>query len=780
VVWPWPALFLGIAAVVAVWYARPYIRPKPGDRVQRDLNEMRKLADRPAEFDRALSLGNRILENADRFPQFVGEANYLVGCVHLRKAADLAPGVDGDELRAAVAAFEKAEVGGVPDADQPKLAHKFGKALHLANADPESALAHLLRGDDVDAPAERWQTIAEAHLRVKTPDLKAALEATNHQISLLVGVEPKVEAQARMRAAELNLRLNNPADARKALQKIDASAPSDLFMASRMLLARCFQGEGRWAEAASTWEMVRGNTALTPAQRGAVLYELGFCHWRGNRPADAVTAWGQAQVQGGDAGQAAALRLAEMQLATPAERAHAVEAVEKALEGVAKPDDYKNAVIPREDAARFLERSALDCREQADFASATKLADLYAKLVPAKGHELAAEVAAGWGQVLWADAQKAVGPAAKQAADDAKQQFRKAAAASADAATDDRPVPERVECLRKAVSYYFKANEKLDIECGLGVLERLEKLAPAAVEGELPFLKALARQNLGQKAQAADDYRAIAKQDSNPNAPRARYQLALLQMDDRLPKREDEDAKLDLLADELEQNLTLAIQEKDREVHEMSMYLLGEVVYQRREYVKAETKLDAALRNYPNSGRALQAKFLLGRCHWYQAAQESRLLHDKNMPAKDRDAAKERYRKFLEKARAPFEDVEKVLLDRDEKKGLADADKPLLRQAQFAATECAFFLEEYEEAVRRYKLLRLRYANQFEELVALSQLWQCYEKYLNQPESARPLVDAMRDLVKSLPDTAFDGSTPIQKREFWQKWLDQVAPPAAP
>src|SRR5258706_12178906 len=116
------------------------------------------------------------------------------------------------------------------------------------------------------------------------------------------------------------------------------------------------------------------------------------------------------------------------------------------------------------------------------------------------------------------------------------------------------------------------------------------------------------------------------------------------------------------------------------------------------------------------------------------------------MPVKDRDAASERYRKFLAKARVPFEEVEKVLLDRDEKKALADVDRPLLRQAQFAAAECWFFTEEYEEAVRRYKLLRVRYANQFEELVALSQLWQCYGRYMKQPENARPFVDTVREL----------------------------------
>ena len=59
-------------------------------------------------------------------------------------------------------------------------------------------------------------------------------------------------------------------------------------------------------------------------------------------------------------------------------------------------------------------------------------------------------------------------------------------------------------------------------------------------------------------------------------------------------------------------------------------------------------------------------------------------------------------------------------------------------------------------------------------------MWQCYSIYLKEPENARPLTDAMRDLVKSLPDTAFDGSTVIQQRDFWKKWLDQVSPPAAP
>src|SRR5439155_25567580 len=114
------------------------------------------------------------------------------------------------------------------------------------------------------------------------------------------------------------------------------------------------------------------------------------------------------------------------------------------------------------------------------------------RLVPLKGRELVAETAAAWGKALWLDGQKPT-PEAKAALDNARQQFRKAGGAAAEAATDDRPVPERVDWLRRATDYYFKAGEKLDIECGLGLLDRIEKVAPAAVEGELPFLRAMAR-----------------------------------------------------------------------------------------------------------------------------------------------------------------------------------------------------------------------------------------------------------------------------------------------
>src|SRR5204862_3146218 len=128
------------------------------------------------------------------------------------------------------------------------------------------------------------------------------------------------------------------------------------------------------------------------------------------------------------------------------------------------------------------------------------VAALYARLaLPGKGRELPAEVAAAWGQALWTEAERGAGPAAAHGREEARLQFRKAGSLFAEAAGADRPAGEQVECLNRAVDQYVKAADKLDIEAGLVLLERVEKLDPAATaDGEVAFRRAVALHNLGQ------------------------------------------------------------------------------------------------------------------------------------------------------------------------------------------------------------------------------------------------------------------------------------------
>jgi tetratricopeptide (TPR) repeat protein len=773
IVWPWTAFLLGVAALIGVWYGRPYWRPNDVDRVRRDLAEMRSLLGRPTpDLGKAISLGDRVLDLGPSFPQHVGEAHFLLGCAHLRKAEE-----DGDpeaEWRAARTHFEEAEKAGVAEADQPRLAFRLGKALHLAKAEPQKALEYLRKGDDQEVGAERWQLIAECCLRQPEPDVKGAIEATVNQVPMIGPSDGRARAQAYSRLADLYLRSNQVADAKHALEEIKVADSPELFESSRVLLARCHQADGSYALAAAAWEQVRGK-ARPPVDRGTIAYELGFCYWKAGRTEEAKRAWDEAQSLGAEPAQASLIRKAEMQLSDPQQRIAAVATLEDAFKGILKSADYHNSLYPKAQAEQLLERTCQEFKTAAEWASAGKLAGLLTRLSgAAKGKELAVDVVVTWGEMLHAEARKGTGQAAKHAEEEAGRQFRTAALLAAELATPDRPPVEQAVWLQKAANFYLKCGEKVDVQNAVALLDRAEKLNPgAAPDGETAFAKAMALAQLGEVDKAIESYRACAKA-GNPMQFRARYELARLTAARPAADHQAEMKQLDEVVEVLTANLDPALRESQADVAEMSAYLMGKVHFQRREFSKAEVSLAAAIRQFPRSDEATLAKYLLGRCYWFQAGHESRIARNDKVPEADREAAKKRMKEMLEKARQVAEPLEDELLKRETDQQLAEGDKQTLREASFLVAECYFFSEDFPESVRRYNILRLRYARQLEELIALGQLWQCYTVYLDRPEQGQAMLAAMRDLLKALPEDVLDNSSELRTRKHWEDWIKKA------
>jgi tetratricopeptide (TPR) repeat protein len=211
----------------------------------------------------------------------------------------------------------------------------------------------------------------------------------------------------------------------------------------------------------------------------------------------------------------------------------------------------------------------------------------------------------------------------------------------------------------------------------------------------------------------------------------------------------------------------------------MSMYRQAEVLYQRQDFNTAIARFEAALKAYPKSAQVDKARYMLGRCYWYQAAIQSQALQAPNLPAKEGEALRKTYKQLLDKAKQPFEILEKSLLDRETNMTLTEGEKPFLRQTSFARAECYFFGQEYEDAIRLYQQLRIRYEKQLEELVAISQLWQCY-RYMNQMDKANRMTETFREALKVMPEDRFDKSTQVHSRKYWEDWLKSVTPqPAA-
>src|SRR5262249_4119022 len=160
---------------------------------------------------------------------------------------------------------------------------------------------------------------------------------------------------------------------------------------------------------------------------------------------------------------------------------------------------------------------------------------------------------------------------------------------------------------------------------------------------------------------------------------------------------------------------------------------------------RAELRLNEALKAGPENPSALWARFALGRCAYYLASAEGRLLETPDgLPKEQQGPARQRYRDHLTRARDGFDKVDEELLQRASAAGgqLTPMEQSMIRQAALAAAECDFFLPDYEEAIRRFKHIAVRYPAQVEELAALSFLWQCHYR-MNEPAKAREVAVKM-------------------------------------
>lgn len=783
VLWPWPMFLLGIAALVGVWYGRPYLRINPAERVQRDLKEMRTIVERqPAEIDRAETLGRRILELGDPhpYPHLVGEAHFLMGCICARRADDPVNSNVAESWENARAHFEAAEKAGVTEGDAAHLSYGLAKAWHHLKIEPEQVIARLLIAEDPEDRAEKWQLLAEAYLRLPTPNLQAALEARKQQIAFLPATtEPHVVAQARYQLADLHLKLNQPQEARRALERIDSEAAGEVYYPSRVLLAQCLQNEGNFVQAAKTWEQAKANPRAAAAELGRIYYELGHCYAKSQRPDDANRAWKQAQLRGGEAGQAATLRVAELMLEDKSTAPLAIPIFEEGLRGIGRPSDYQNSLYSLKAVHQTMEQAIRQFQAAGDIIGASKLSEMFVRISgPGRSREMQVELADSLGQKLLAEAKRKTSPEADLLIIEARTQFRRAGTLAIEAAGGDRPADEQVTWLVKAAELLFKTRDPADANSALLALDRVIALQKTAggIDPKVWFFKAMAHQELRQHDEAMRAYRECSMPGS-PYEARARYQIAKIDLADLTPDSADLRSRLQRVVADLEKNLTRDVQQSDPELHEHSLYLLGNVVYQQNNHLEAMTRLQAALEQYPKSEYANNAKFLIGRCFWYQAARDSQKLQNPATPKKDFDLIRTNYKENLKQALKHFDDLEVRLLERG--RNLTPDETILLRQTSFGAAECCFFMEAFDDAVRRYNLLRLRYAEKVEELVILSQLWQCHYIYMKQLDKAQSMYDALRDLLHKLPDSTFDGSSNVHKREFWQNWLQQAAPKSA-
>jgi tetratricopeptide (TPR) repeat protein len=362
----------------------------------------------------------------------------------------------------------------------------------------------------------------------------------------------------------------------------------------------------------------------------------------------------------------------------------------------------------------------------------------------------------------------------------ARAHYRAAAEAYERAATKAPPGPAQGTWLLNCADRFVKAGLG---DRAAGLLARLNQLDGTAPEENLIeawYALGLELHRQKQFTAARDAYQRCLKPTSG-RIYHARLHLALLDY------AED---KFDPAEHGLQEVLTAlrAAPRPDAELTAQAEFALAEVAFQRenrkdeadRDYATAEQRFLGALQQHPAAAGVPKARFCLGKCYWFVATRKSNALSSQELTLspEERKHHQREMAESLRKALEQFTKVEELLQARRAAGGLTAGDATRLRLAEYAAAECHFFLGQYEEAVKRNAALADRYQGQPEELVALSQLWQCHN-YLNQPDKAQEVVGRMRAALDRMPAESFNGSTPLHQREFWAKWLDEAGKPAA-
>lgn len=786
--WQIPTFLLGAGAVVAVVIGRNAWHGDDLATVRREVAAARAALEQPRPdaasaikaADNAVAALRRL---APPDPQLRAEAHFLLGSAHLRRGDEAADAVEERRL-ARSELFEAVERDRLPDTDRPKLDYRRAKVSALLNDDPRKVvdlLKPIVESGTAEDAVEGYGLLALTYLRFNPQELQSAIDATTKQVQALPPTDIRPAHPAKLRLADLYLKVRRGAEARAILERIGSDSPAEVFFTARTKLAHSYEEAQEWAKAAKCWADVEKNAQLKPAERADIAYRRGRCMAQDkDLSREAPAAWDNAIRFGGSAARAAALRLAEAKTESGSAAA-ALDAFAVALGGMTNPDEWPADLLPVAEARHMIARAFQQLQSRGEHDAALKLAELFTPLAPpGDAAAMAGLIADDRAQALVTQAKQATSETVQGLQEQARAQYALAAGAYERAAGLAPPGPFQSNWLINSADRHARAGQPDE---AAAVLNRLAQAGGTADEHMAAawFFIAEAQHQRRELGKAREAYTKSMSVEG-PNQAKARLQIALIDLAEN---------KLDEAEKTLTENqgVLKAAAQPDTATLALTEYALADVAYERenrkpddepRDYATAEQRFLAVLQQYSDSPGAAKARLCLGKVYWYTAVQRNRAARAPDVTDDERKLKNKQMAEALQKAIDQFDLAEKLLLARQHTGALAAAESAQLYMASWAAAESNFYLGRHDEAVRRYSVLVERHPQQVEELAALSQIWQSYVYHLKQPEQGRTVLARIRSALEKVPDTAFNGTTPYHKREFWVEWLAKAdKPPAA-
>lgn len=740
--WAWP-VFLGVfaAAALALVGGKLELFGPPSATAQlakgREALEQNKI-------DLALGLAAQV---ADSDPKLAAPAALLSARALLIQAQS-----QSDALAQATARDAEGKLAGIAEdqldpADQNLLKVARGRLSLITRTGLEAAANGLKElPEDAACAAEAYEILGLLSLRLDPPDFAAALRA-NESLRALATLTDERRASAQISAGELNLKLGKGDEARKVLDKVGARAPREMRLKARLLVAKSFHDDGRWADAANAWQGVVQEKP-DAAQLGLAWFRLGQAQSKLGHTTDASRAWEEAIGSGSaEVAQAASLYLAEIRATDPAS-GPALKLARSALREVTDPAKYANTLLPANQARELLERIVTGWANAGRFEHALALNDAIAVL----GGQTANK--ARRADLLEAEARHLRDMIGKP-----------------DIPAEETRNKARARFLEAAICHAAVAEMLADPDLQADQVWQAARLAGEAEKpGETAsyytsFIRMGRRQDrhgeawyrLGEALREQDNKPASLQAYRNsinfitPYAYRARYRLAADAM-----ARGD----LDAASDALEQNIQLLRLEPDAEAQQMSLYALGTLLHQRRNWSMCVRRFEEALERYPANPQSGRARLMLADAYRNLAGQEHQnFLTGEKITAETRDHFQSEHRRWLERAVATYREL--LLAIELEAAGapLTEAEKD---RVFFLLADTLFNLGRYEDALYQYRNAQTRLTDPAQKLIALGGEVRCYSA-LNQFTLMNTRLLEIRQALPSLDE---------KTRKQWETWVD--------
>jgi tetratricopeptide (TPR) repeat protein len=771
--WQVPTFLAGLVAVVLVAAASPFASQPPDDSLDSDLTTVRAaLAKGGGRVDHVVALAENAVAHAGHQGERVGEAHFLLGAVYMR-LAERSPSERAPEERDKAAMhLELAELRGVPAADQARLQYWRGKLLFLSGRDPQRAI-ELLSGSlpgGADNVAEAYGILVQAHLHKAPPDLDAALAANLKQME--VCEDEALLTQARMLRGELFLKKEMRVEAIKAFEAIGPKAAPAVRHKARFLQATAAMEEGLWGRAVPWWQELLAQPDVVPGGKARILYNLGLCCLNFEPPAhesQAVAAWQETELYGGEEAQAAALRLAELRLGSGNNQAAALEHLRKALEKVCTAHDYKNKLIDVRKARELLEEACRYFNDQEDHERFLQAAELYKKLAaPGAAEEKIGHAAEARGRELLARAKEQ-----NADADILQEQARtvlQQAALAYEQAAESRPPAQRSDVLWHCIECYQLANEPVQ---AITVLKKFVELPVSSERKAEAWFTLAEMQRLLHHPDARESYKQCVGYNNDAFTARALLHLA----DMAIEQKQLKDAEAVLL-----QVAQPGSPIADRAAHELALLKLANFYFQQRQFDKAALQCKELIKQYPAHPSLWSMREQLAECYRNLAVQAlARVEGPEVVTAAEKQHYRRVWQEHLEAARDVYQQLADDLDAKASVKALSAAEDALRHKATFVVADCYFDLPNwFEEALKRYQKLFELHRKEGDGLWACQRLYRCWgwahnSKYHDEEVvrfAAESAVEfCLRNLDQYERARAFHDA---EEKTRWLDWLQRV------